>query len=69
MKHTSGDEHDPSLAKSQVKSKAIKNCFLKGSFLQQKSDENKGKGNDDETVRMDEDNWNNLKSVMLMELL
>lgn len=46
---------------TQVKSKTRKNCFIKEKSLYPISNESVGNENNDETVIMDEENWNNLK--------
>lgn len=62
-----------SLAWNQVKSKTIKNCFIKGGFSEPKqdepniSDENDVDESDDDTIIMDEDDWNLLRAETTFE--
>lgn len=61
-----------SLAWNQVKSKTIKNCFIKGGFPDPKqderdiSDENDDES-DDETIIIDEEDWNLLRAEITFE--
>lgn len=62
-----------SLAWNQVKAETIKNCFMKGGFIEPKlnecnvSDENDINESDDETVIMDEEDWNLLRADITFE--
>ena len=61
-----------SVALNQVKSKTIKNCFIKGGFLDTKfdkcdnNDENDIDESSDETVIMDEEDWNLLRAEITL---